>query len=147
MTPPDHVKITNTLSIPESELDFETSPSSGPGGQRANKVETRVTLRFDVEGSPSLDEARREKVRERLGHRMDSDGVLRITSQRHRSQHDNRKEAVERFAELMGDAFRPVKKRKPTRPSRGAKRRRLKKKRERSEIKQLRKSPKVPKDY
>ena len=131
------------LSIPEREIAFATSTSSGPGGQHVNRVETRVTLLFDLEASESLSAEQRERIRERLATRINKAGVLRVTSQKHRSQAANREAATERFAALLADALEEEPSRKPTRPSRAAKRRRLRKKRRRGEIKRLRKPPKV----
>jgi len=131
------------LSIPEREITFATSTSSGPGGQHVNRVETRVTLLFDLEASESLNAEQRERIRERLATRINKAGVLRVSSQKHRSQAANREAAAERFAALLADALEEEPPRKPTRPSRAAKRRRLRKKRRRGEIKRLRKPPKV----
>lgn len=130
--------ITPHLAIPEEELAFETSRSSGPGGQNVNKVETRVTLRFDVAGSPSLSGEQRERLRERLATRITKEGVMRVVSSRHRTQGGNRRAAVERFVELVAEALEPETPRKRTRVPRAAKRRRMEAKRRRGEIKRRR---------
>lgn len=136
------IEIEDGLEIPEREIEFRTSTSSGPGGQNVNRVETRVTLLFDVGASETLDEEQKEKVRDHLATRINKAGVLRVTSQRHRTQSANRKAAEAKFADLIAQALEEEKKRKRTRPTKASKRRRLKKKRRRGEIKRLRKPPK-----
>jgi ribosome-associated protein len=132
------LRITNTLTIPLSEIRFRFARSSGPGGQHVNRSATRVELLFDVAGSPSLTEAQRERALKALASYIDSDGVLHLISQTFRSQFRNREEAVERFQTLMRRAMRVPKRRLPTRPSRAARERRLARKRRRSEIKRQR---------
>lgn len=132
------IPITPDLAIPDDELSFQTSRSGGPGGQNVNKLETRVTLRFDVAGSPSLSEEQRRRLRERLATRITRAGVLHITSQKHRTQGGNRETAVARFAELVADALQEETPRKPTRVSKAAQRRRLEEKRRRGERKRQR---------
>lgn len=130
-----------TLVIPETELSFATSRSSGPGGQNVNKVESRVTLLFDVEASPSLTAEHKARLRERLAGRINKQGVLRVVAQRHRTQAANREAAVERFAELLRQALAEEAPRRPTRPSASAKRRRAEAKRRRGEVKRARRAP------
>lgn len=142
-----HVRINKRLSIPRSELDFQASRSGGPGGQHANTTASRIQLRWNVDGSPSLSDRRRQLIRSRLGNRIDSSGILQISVDTHRSQHRNREEAVERFAELVRDALRPRKKRKKTRRTRASNERRLEKKKRRGRKKKLRKKIRPPKDY
>jgi ribosome-associated protein len=132
------LRITNTLTIPLSELRFRFARSSGPGGQHVNRSATRVELLFDVAGSPSLTEAQRERTLKALTPYIDSDGVLHLASQTFRSQLRNREEVVERFQALMRKAIKIPKQRRPTRPSRAAKERRLASKRHRSGIKRQR---------
>jgi len=135
------VEINPALVIPDAELEIRTSRSSGPGGQNVNKLETRVTVRFDVEGSPSLAEGERERIRERLGTRISRDGVLQVSSQRHRTQAANRDAAVARLAGLLADALEPEKERRATRVPKAAKRRRLEAKRRRGRLKEKRSAP------
>ena len=126
------VRITDTVSIPMSELQFRFARSGGPGGQHVNRSATQVELLFDVANSPSLDEAQQRRVLRKLKSRIDKEGVLHLVSQETRSQLRNREEAVERFQELMRDALRVPKSRRPTRPTRAARERRLGEKRRRS---------------
>ncbi len=132
------LQINHTTSIPPSELRFRFSRSSGPGGQHVQKTSTRVELLFDVANSPSLTDAQRARVLDRLSGYIDSAGVLHLFSQSARSQLRNREEVVERFQVLMRHALRLRKRRRPTRPSAASRERRLRKKRERSELKRWR---------
>jgi ribosome-associated protein len=133
--------INDRLSIDESELDWEFARSSGPGGQNVNKVETKVTLRFDVDASRSLRNDQKNRITERLATRITRDGVLRVTSQRHRTREANRHAAIARFIELIDDALTERTARKPTKVSRAAKKRRLENKKRRSQKKALRRLP------
>jgi ribosome-associated protein len=137
------IPIDDTFAIPDEEVSFATSRSGGPGGQNVNKLETRVTLRFDLAGSPSLSEEQKARLRERLATRITRDGVLQVSSQKHRSQGANRDAAVERFAELLRENLREEPPRKKTRPSRAAKARRLDEKRRQSQRKRDR-STRIP---
>ena len=127
--------------MPFSELSFETSRSSGPGGQHVNKTESRVTLVFDIEASTTLDDEARRRIVDRCGSRISKQGELRLSAQSHRSQRANRDEVIERFATLLREALAPVEERKPTRPTPAAKRRRLDAKRKHSRRKALRRPP------
>ena len=107
------VKITDHLDIPDGEFEFTTSRSSGPGGQNVNKVSTRVTLLWDVDGSPSISDRQRALVRERLAGRINKEGVLRVIVQRHRTQLANREAAQSRglpnwCAEALSEAPRRI---------------------------------------
>jgi ribosome-associated protein len=126
------VRISPSLRIPLAELQFRFTPSGGPGGQHANKVSTRVELRFDVAGSPSLGPRQRARLNERVG------PELRVVADDERSQLRNRQLAVERFRDRMAAALHVEKPRRPTRPSRAAKERRLTAKRQLSERKRNR---------
>jgi ribosome-associated protein len=132
------IPIDDNLAIPDEEVTFATSRSGGPGGQNVNKLETRVTLRFDLAGSAVLSEEQKVRLRERLATRITRDGVLQVSSQKHRSQGANREAAVERFAELLRENLREEPPRKKTRPSRAAKARRLDEKRRQSRRKRER---------
>lgn len=135
------VLIDDSLEIPDEELAFTTSRSSGPGGQNVNKVNTRVTLLFDVEHSPSLLDDQRLIVRERLSTRINKEGVLRVVAQRHRTQSANREEAVRRFAGLLHGALLEEEPRIPVKIPRAVNERRLDEKRKRSRLKRERSEP------
>lgn len=126
------------LEIPDHEFSFATSRSSGPGGQNVNKVETKVTLEFDLDASASLSEDQKRRIHTRLRNRINRDGVLQVVSQRHRTQAANREDAVERFSELLRDALHVPKKRKQRKVSAAARRRRLEGKKQRGQVKKLR---------
>lgn len=139
------IAIDENLGIPDEEVAFATSRSGGPGGQNVNKLETRVTLRFDLAGSPSLTEEQKARLRERLATRITRDGVLQVSAQKHRTQGANRDAAVERFAELLRESLREEPPRKKTRPSRAAKARRVEEKRRHAQRKRERAAP-IPRD-
>ena len=139
------IPISEHLSIPDEEVAFVTSRSGGPGGQNVNKLETRVTLRFDLGGSASLSEEQKARLRERLATRITKAGILQVSAQRHRTQAANREAAVERFAELLRESLREEAPRKKTRPSRAAKARRLEAKRRHSQRKRERAAP-IPRE-
>ncbi len=139
------IPITEGLDIADEEVSFLTSRSGGPGGQNVNKLETRVTLRFDLAGSPSLSAEQKDRLRQRLATRITKDGVLQVTAQKHRTQAANREAAVERFAELLRESLREEAPRKKTRPSRAARARRLEQKRRRSQRKRERAAP-IPRE-
>lgn len=137
----ESVRVNQRLTIPGSEINFSFSPSGGPGGQHANRSSTRVELAWDVARSEVLGPRQRARIMERLGRRIDTNGVLRLTSDAHRSQLRNRKDALDRLGRLVADALRPVRSRVPTAPSKAAKESRLRAKRKRSEVKRLRGRP------
>ncbi len=134
------IEIAPGLGISERELSFSCDRSPGPGGQNVNKAHTRVTLLFDVNGSMSLSSQQKRKLCENLATRISRDGVLRIVSCKERTQLANRRAAVTRFIELMGQVFATRKTRKPTTAPASADRRRLEAKAQRSEVKQLRRA-------
>ncbi len=132
------IRVTNELLIPENEITFTASRSGGPGGQNVNKVSSRVTLSFDVWGSTALSQEQKQKVASKLVTRINKDGVLRIISQRTRSQEMNRTDALERFVDLLNDALTPERPRVKTRMPRAAKERRMEEKKKRRVIKETR---------
>ena len=130
------IVVNDELSIPEAELNFSASRSGGPGGQNVNKVSSRVTLTFDVVHSPSLSDEQRRRIVSRLQTRMNKDGVLRVVSQRTRSQDLNREDVKARFAELLRNALRQERPRVKTRVPAAARERRLEKKKQHAATKQ-----------
>jgi ribosome-associated protein len=134
------------VAIPVAELDFRFSRSGGPGGQHVNRSATRVELRFDVARSPSLNEAQRLRIMEKLAGRIDGEGVLRLVGQSERSQSHNRREATERFQDLLRNALHVPKRRRRSKVPRWARERRLAQKRKRSDIKRTRRLPRADMD-
>jgi ribosome-associated protein len=137
-TSADYVEVNRRVRVPLSGLRFAFSRSSGPGGQNVNKVSTRVTLLFDVSATTALTPRQRARVMEGLGTRINSEGVLRVVSSRHRSQAANRQAATERFVALLAEALAVPKPRIETRVPRAVVARRLREKARRSEAKRLR---------
>jgi ribosome-associated protein len=135
------VRINPAVAVPVAELEFRASRASGPGGQGVNTTDSRVELRFDLAGSPSLTPEDKARAMRRLGPRLDSGGVLRVVAQSSRSQLANRRAATERFAELLAAALHRPTPRRPTRPSRAAAARRVETKRRRGDTKRLRRPP------
>jgi ribosome-associated protein len=132
------IRINEQLAIPEDEITFTASRSSGPGGQNVNKVNTRVTLWFNVADSPSLSAEQKQQILTHLANRITRDGVLQIVSQQHRTQPANREAAVQRFAEMLAKALARPKPRHRTRATFASRQRRLESKRRRSQIKRMR---------
>lgn len=141
------IRITEKIVIPYEEIRFITSRSSGPGGQHVNTADTRVTLLFNVEKSPSLSEFQKVAVKGKLKRRIDKRGILRVTSQKFRSQKSNKDSAIERFVELMRWAVKPAIPRKATKVPKSAKRKRLDRKRRTADRKKLRKTPDTRGEY
>ena len=131
------VRITDTIGIPDEEIELRAVRAQGAGGQNVNKVATAIHLRFDLH-SPSLPAAVRERLLRSGDSRITAEGVLVIKAQNHRTQERNRQEAIRRLQELVLAATRTPRKRIPTRPGRAAKERRLSEKKRRGEQKKLR---------
>jgi len=132
------IRITDTISIDEAELEESFVRSSGPGGQNVNKLSTAVQLRFDVRRSPSLPNDVAVRLMRLAGKRLTKDGVLVIIAQNHRTQERNRAEAQERLVALVREATVAPVPRRATRPTRASKQRRLEGKKRRSVIKRHR---------
>jgi ribosome-associated protein len=134
------IRVTDSISIDESELHESFVRSSGPGGQNVNKLSTAVQLRFDVRHSPSLPNDVAVRLMRLAGKRMTKDGVLVLIAQNHRTQERNRAEAQARLIDLIRQAaVRPVP-RRTTKPTKASKRRRIESKKRRSSVKALRQS-------
>ncbi len=132
------IKISSGIFILEDELVFKFSRSGGPGGQNVNKVNTRVTVLFDVAGTKSFSDVQKERILKRLATRADKNGMIRVVSQRYRTQKANRKAAVERLEELLREALKKKAARKKTKLPEAIKKRRLEEKRRRSLLKKQR---------
>ena len=128
----DSIRVTRSVVLPLSEVELRFSRSSGPGGQHANRSETRVEAVFDVEASSALTEAQKRRVLGRAG------PVIRAVAQDERSQWRNRELAVERVAEHLREALRVPRTRVETKPTAASRERRLEAKRRRSKTKRLR---------
>jgi ribosome-associated protein len=128
----DDLPINRRVTIPGRDLRIETSTSSGPGGQRANRVQTRVTLILEFARCDAFSEAHRQLVGDRIGHRIGSDGTIRVTCGRHRRQIANIDEVRTRLSTLLRGAMQPIRVRKATRPTRASTRRRIEAKSRRS---------------
>ncbi|WP_067475380.1 alternative ribosome rescue aminoacyl-tRNA hydrolase ArfB [Actinomadura hibisca] len=137
---PDQIHVRGSVSVPEAELSWRFSRSSGPGGQHVNTSATAAELSFDVANTPSLPDALRERALARLSHRLVK-GVLTIRAEEYRSQQRNRDAARARLAALLSEAIAPPpKKRIPKKIPRGLNERRLENKRRRSDVKRQRQS-------
>ena len=132
------IRITPSIAIGENEIEEHFIRSPGPGGQKVNKTESAVQLRFNAGESPALSNAVFLRLKPLAGRRMTRDGVIVITAKRFRAQEQNRHDALERLVDLIRRAAMPPKRRRPTRPSKGARQRRLDSKRRQSNIKKTR---------
>src|SRR5437660_7068371 len=131
------IRITDTLSVDDRELEERFVRASGPGGQNVNKVSTAVELRFDVTAS-SLPSDVKARLIALAGNRITGDGVLLIDSREHRTQAQNREAARARLVALLRQAAQRPKKRRPTRPGAAARERRLASKKRRGDVKRQR---------
>jgi len=132
--PGESIRVTRSVVLPLAEVDFRTSRSSGPGGQHAQKTETRVEALFDVERSEALTDAQKRRVIAKAG------PTLRAIAQDERSQSRNRELALERLVAGLREALRVPRRRRPTKPSPASVERRLEEKRRRSQLKRRRAS-------
>lgn len=135
------IKITSTLYLDPSEIQYSFIRSPGPGGQNVNKVATAVQLRFTILNSPSLPLDVQERLFTQLGNKITESGEIIIKASRYRSQLKNKTDALERLIALLQKAAFPPKKRKPTKPTKASKRRRQTQKKNLAQKKHLRKKP------
>jgi ribosome-associated protein len=131
----ESIRVTRSVSIPRSEIELRFSRSSGPGGQHAQKSDTRVEAIFDVEASAALTTTQKRRVIARAG------PVLRAVAQDERSQWRNRELATERLVETLREALRVPRRRRRTQPTKASVERRLEQKRRRGQVKRLRRPP------
>ena len=129
------IPITTAISLEEREIEERFIRSPGPGGQKVNKTETGVQLRFNARQSPALSHAAFARLRTLAGRRMTVDGIVVISATRFRTQEQNRRDAMVRLAELIGKAAQPPKRRRATKPTKASVKRRLEAKKRRSNMK------------
>lgn len=141
MDDPTRLRITAALAIPRAELRYRASRSGGPGGQHVNTSSTRIEVTWDVATSPSLTDAQRARLWQRLATRLDTAGVLRLVADGERSQLRNREAVTERLAKVVAAALKVPKARKATKPSKASKERRIEGKKRRGAIKRERRRP------
>jgi len=141
------IKITDKISIWDDELIFKASRSAGPGGQNVNKVNSRITLFFDVPNSRNLSDEQKRRIISRLATRADKNGLIRVVSQKFRTQNANRRAATERLQQLLADALKTRAVRKKTKIPYAAKQRRLEQKRRRSILKKQRAKRNLTEDF
>ena len=134
------IEINERIAISADDLEVRASRSGGPGGQNVNKVSSRVMVLLDVSNCSSFSPGQKRRILARLATRANKAGVVRVVSQRHRTQYANRRAAIGRLAELLRGALQRAPVRKTTKPPRRASEQRLKEKRQRSMLKQQRKS-------
>ena len=134
------MRVTDSITIDESELTEDFVRSSGPGGQNVNKLATAVQLRFDVRRSPSLPNDVAVRLMRLAGSRLTKDGVIVISAQSHRTQERNRQDARDRLIQLIRQAAVVPVKRRPTKPTRASREKRIESKKRRGNIKGLRRA-------
>jgi ribosome-associated protein len=131
------LQISNKVIIPISEIEISAIRSQGAGGQNVNKVSSAIHLRFDI-GASSLPDRYKEQLLKLNDHRITKEGVVVIKAQQHRSQENNREEALRRLQELIKSVAVPPRRRKPTKPTRSSQKKRLDSKSKRGQVKSMR---------
>ncbi len=131
------IRISDTISLPLSEIEFTQIRASGPGGQNVNKVSTAIHLRFDIQAS-SLPDYCKQRLLAARDHRLSNDGFIIIKAQQYRSLEKNKEDALSRLAVMIRTTLKKPKSRKPTRPTHSSRQKRLDKKNRQGNQKKLR---------
>jgi ribosome-associated protein len=137
----DDLPVSSRFTIPANELEVQYARSGGPGGQNVNKVNTKVTLKWQLRDNPALPDAWRHRVLNKYGNRVNGDGEMVLHSERYRVQKRNLEDCRQKLRQMLLECQHPPIPRKPTKPTLGSKRRRLDAKRRQSEKKRMRGRP------
>ncbi len=129
------IKITSSISIPAEEVELTFSRSQGPGGQNVNKVNSKVTLHWDIKHTNSVTAPVRQRIYSKHAGKINKQGKLVITSQKYREQHKNRSDCYQKLGSIITDALQTRKTRKRTKPTYASRKRRLEQKRRRGQTK------------
>ncbi len=132
------IPINASIILTDTEIELTFSRSQGPGGQNVNKVNSKVTIHWDLKNSPSIAAFIKRRIQSKHGNRLNNDGKLVLSSQQHREQHRNREDCYQKLRVIIVDALKQRKARKTTRPTRASKQRRLDNKKKHSHRKSMR---------
>jgi ribosome-associated protein len=132
------IPINTSITLTDAEIELTFSRSQGPGGQNVNKVNSKVTIHWDLKYSTSISVFIKRRIQNMHSNRINNDGKLVLSSQQHREQHRNREECYQKLRVIIGDALKPRKVRKTSKPTRASKQRRLDNKKKRSRRKSMR---------